>query len=207
MNFVQRIWNWCRRFRYRCGYGVHSPSDFFLITSVIYEGLPYYAYKTLKETPLLKSLPHYREKVNRLLFRLVNFYHPTLLVEVGEGNGDSFRYMCAARPSMKSVGLKGLDKEETLCLLNKELLQEKSLDFLHIGFTPYYMEAFEAACSYLHEGSCVVIGDIYASEERKEWWRRLTEDERVRISFDLYDVGILLFEGKRFKQNYKVNFF
>ena len=207
MNFVHRIWNWCRRFRYRCGYGVHSPSDFFLITSVIYEGLPYYAYKSLKEIPLSKSLPHYRRKVNRLLFRLVNFYHPALLVEVGEGNGDSFRYMCAARPSMKSVGLKGSNKEETLCQLNKELLQEKPLDFLHIGFTPYYIETFEAAYPYLHEGSCVVVGDIYASEERKEWWRRLTEDDRVRISFDLYDVGILLFEGKRFKQSYKVNFF
>ena len=50
MLLVRRIWNWCRRFRHRCGYGVHSPSDFFLITSVIYEELPYYAYKALKET-------------------------------------------------------------------------------------------------------------------------------------------------------------
>ena len=207
MLFVQRIWNWCRRFRYRCGYGVHSPSDFFLITSVIYEELPYYAYKTLKETPSSKSLLHYREKVNRLLFRLVNFYHPALLVEVGEGNGESFRYMCAARPSMTSVALKGLDKDDTLCQLGKELLKAKTLDFLHIGFTPYYKEAFEVAYPHLHEGSCVVVGDIYASEERKMWWKQLTEDERVRISFDLYDIGILLFEKKRFKQNYKVNFF
>ena len=87
MLLVQRIWNWCRRFRYRCGYGVHSPSDFFLITSVIYEAMPYYAYEKLKQLPFSKELPHYREKVNRLLFRLVNFYHPSTLLEVGEGNG------------------------------------------------------------------------------------------------------------------------
>ena len=37
MFFLHRIWNWCSRFRHRCGYGVHSPSDFFLITSVVYE--------------------------------------------------------------------------------------------------------------------------------------------------------------------------
>ena len=72
MLLARRIWNWCRRFRYRCGYGVHSPSDFFLITSVIYEGLPYYAYDSLKASSGLKSLPHYREKVNKLLFRLVD---------------------------------------------------------------------------------------------------------------------------------------
>ena len=48
MNLIRRIWYWCRRFRYRCGYGVHSPSDFFLITSVVYEKLPYYAYRELE---------------------------------------------------------------------------------------------------------------------------------------------------------------
>ena len=53
----------------------------------------------------------------------------------------------------------------------------------------------------------MVVGDIYASKEREAWWKQLTQDERVRISFDLYDVGLLLFENKRFKQNYIVNFF
>ena len=36
------------RFRYRCGYGVHSPFAFSLITDVIYEKMPYYAYDLLK---------------------------------------------------------------------------------------------------------------------------------------------------------------
>lgn len=206
MLFVQRIWNWCRRFPYRCGYGVHSPSDFFLITSVIYEALPYYAYEVLKKTPASKSLPHYREKVNRLLFRLVNFYHPATLLEVGSGNGDALRYMRMARPSMMSVGLEGTDKD-TLLRLKAELKRMKKVGFLHIGPTPYYIEAFEEAFSYLDEQSCVVIGHIHASKEREDWWKKLTQDERVRISFDLYDIGILLFEAKRFKQDYIVNFF
>ena len=207
MLLAQRIWNWCRRFRYRCGYGVHSPSDFFLITSVVYERLPYYAYERLKKTSFSKSLPHYREKVNKLLFRLVNFYRPGSLIEVGEGNGEAFRYMNQARTSMVSVALKGVEKEETLCHLETELKRLKKLDFLHIAFTPYYKEIFEIAFPYLHDESCVVVGDVYASAERKAWWKELISDERVRISFDLYDIGLLRFEKKRFKQNYKVNFF
>ena len=207
MLLAQRIWNWCRRFRYRCGYGVHSPSDFFLITSVVYERLPYYAYERLKKTSFSKSLPHYREKVNKLLFRLVNFYRPESLIEVGEGNGEAFRYMNQARTSMVSVALKGVEKEETLCHLETELKRLKKLDFLHIAFTPYYKEIFEIAFPYLHDESCVVVGDVYASAERKAWWKELISDERVRISFDLYDIGLLRFEKKRFKQNYKVNFF
>ena len=207
MLLAQRIWNWCRRFRYRCGYGVHSPSDFFLITSVVYERLPYYAYERLKKTSSSKSLPHYREKVNKLLFRLVNFYRPESLIEVGEGNGEAFLYMNQARTSMVSVGLKGVEKEETLCRLEAELKRLEKVDFLHIAFTPFYKEIFEMAFPYLHDESCVVVGDIYASAEREAWWKELISDERVRISFDLYDIGLLRFEKKRFKQNYKVNFF
>ena len=207
MLLARRIWNWCRRFRHRQGYGVHSPSDFFLITSVIYEGMPYYAYDRLKKSSSTRSLPHYREKVNRLLFRLVNYFLPDSLIEVGGGNGDAIRYMKEARASMASVSLKGENKEETLRQLKAELEKRKKLDFLHIAFTPYYKEVFDMAFPYLHEASCVVVGDIYASPERELWWKQLTNDERVRISFDLYDVGLLLFEQKRFKQNYIVNFF
>ena len=207
MLLARRIWNWCRRFRYRCGYGVHSPSDFFLITSVIYEGLPYYAYDSLKASSGLKSLPHYREKVNRLLFRLVNYFRPVSLIEVGEGNGDSFRYMREARLSMKAVSLKGEDQAETLRQLKVELEKVEKLDFLHIAYTTYDKDIFEMAYPYLHAQSCVVVGNIHENKERKEWWNQLLIDERVRISFDLYDIGLVLFEEKRFKQNYKVNFF
>ena len=207
MLLARRIWNWCRRFRHRCGYGVHSPSDFFLITSVMYETLPYYAYDRLKASAGSKSFPHYREKVNRLLFRLVNHFRPTTLMEVGEGNGDAIRYMKEARTSMTSISLKGMDKEETLRRLKEACRKRGKIDFLHIAFTPYYMEVFEEAFPYLHGESCVVIGDIHASAEREQWWKQLLADERVRISFDLYDIGLLLLEEGRFKQNYIVNFF
>ena len=207
MLFARRIWNWCRRFRHRCGYGVHSPSDFFLITSVIYENLPYYAYDELKASTSSKRLPHYREKVNRLLFRLVNYYRPMTLVEVGKGNGASFRYMQAARSSMDAISLDGTDWDEIRCQLEKVLVRMKRVDFLHIAHTPYYIEVFEMVFPYLHEGSSVIIGEIYASKEREDWWKRLMTDERVRLTFDLYDIGLMLFDKKRYKQNFIVNFF
>lgn len=44
---LKRPFIWLSRFRYRCGYGVHSPFAFSLITDVIYEKRPYYAYQSL----------------------------------------------------------------------------------------------------------------------------------------------------------------
>ena len=46
--YLKRPFIWLSRFRYRCGYGVHSPFAFSLITDVIYEKMPYYAYDLLK---------------------------------------------------------------------------------------------------------------------------------------------------------------
>lgn len=206
MFFIRRIWNWGTRFRHRCGYGVHSPSDFFLITSVIYEKRPYYAYRTLKERKFTPLLPHYRAKVNRLLFRLVNYLRPCTLLEVGVGNGASIGYMRAARSSMQSATIKGTDCAKTLVQLADKLGEMGQVDFLHIAHTPHYREVFEAAMPYLHGQSCVVVGNIYGSKDKKQWWKELRQDPRVRLTFDLYDVGLVFFDPKRHKQNYIVNF-
>lgn len=207
MNLIRRIWNWCRRFRYRCGYGVHSPSDFFLITSVVYEKLPYYAYRELENHASAGSSSFYRGKVNRLLFRLVNYFRPSFLIEVGRGDGTAFRYIQAARTSMKALSVEGRTSEETLLHLEKAMKGKKSVDLLHVADTPYYAEVVEKMLPWLTDGSCMIVGGIYASKAKQEWWKGLLEDERVRITFDLYDIGIVLFDSKRHKQNYIVNFF
>lgn len=206
MAVLRRYWNWCRRFRHRCGYGVHSPSDFFLITSVIYEKGMYYAYQPLGKKRFSAYLPHYRKKVNRLLFRLVNYLKPSTLIEVGVGNGASISYMRAARTSMQSHTIKGKNREKTLEALDKHIQTLGGIDLLHIGYTPHYQEVFGQAVPFVHDGSCFIIGNPYQTKEKEMWWKRLQEDERVRLTFDLYDIGLIFFDRKRIKQNYIVNF-
>ena len=200
MFFLCRLWIWCKRFRHRCGYGVHSPSDFFLITSIIYERSPYYAYRTLKKRGFSNYLPHYRRKVNRLLFRLVNYFRPKSLIEVGIGNGASISYMRAASRTMDSVTLKGRDRDKTLLQLTKKLEELKSVDCLHIAHTPFYQEVFEEALSYVQPDSWFIIGGIYESQEKRKWWKEVVADERVGITFDLYDIGLVFFNKNRYNK-------
>ncbi len=44
MSVVTSLWIWIKRFRKRKGYGVHSPFAFQLITQVINQKTPYYAF-------------------------------------------------------------------------------------------------------------------------------------------------------------------
>ncbi len=105
MNFllcIKRPFIWLSRFRYRCGYGVHSPFAFSLITDVIYEKMPYYAYDSLKkeQKKLVRERGYSKgtQKVNRFLFRLVNKVQPATIVEVGCPSVASL-YLQSAKPS------------------------------------------------------------------------------------------------------------
>lgn len=77
-----------RRIRHRCGYGVHSPFAFNLITQVIYEGAEYYAYATLKNQYVL----HFnRLKIARLLFRLANRIQADRIVYTDNGVCEAYK--------------------------------------------------------------------------------------------------------------------
>lgn len=224
-DLLRRTGRWCCRFRHRCGYGVHSPSDFFLITFVFYEKTPYYAFQSLhylRED--LEYLPHYREKTDRLLFRIVNYWQPASMLEIGTGSGLQTRYMAEA----KRVPFITLDKgeikpnvvkflsgcKEVVCqngdilqLLDVILSNASFLELIHIGHTSYYKEIFERLLPHVTERTCLIIGSPYATREKKIWWKQIINDPRTGVTFDLYDIGLVFFDKKRVKEHRIVNFF
>ncbi|MGL5273104.1 MAG: hypothetical protein ACRC8J_06435 [Phocaeicola sp.] len=141
-----------------------------------------------------------------MLFRLVNYYQPRTLIEVGVGNGSSMNYMRAANKKMESTTLKGRDVNYMLPRLDRTLVEYQKLDCLHIGHTPYYKEAFELALPYVTTNSLFIVGGIHDSKEKRRWWREIQKDKRVGITFDLYDVGLVFFDMGRHKQHYVINF-
>lgn len=205
ITFTRRLYNWCRRFRHRCGYGVHSPSDFFLITSVIYENYSYYAYKELKRGVCCKR-NRYRTKVYRLLFRLINYYTPESVIDIACDGGISMSYMKAASKKLTCYSLSDTKDDEVVNRLAQLLDEMDKIDCLHIGFTPYYKEIFDKAIDHVNEKSIIIVCNPYSSDKKREWWNNLQRDNRVVLTFDLYDIGIILFPKDRYKQNYIVNF-
>ena len=54
--------------------------------------------------------------------------------------------------------------------------------------------------------SVFVVHGICYSKEMKALWKKWQADERVGITFDLYDVGLLFFDKTKIKQQYIINF-
>lgn len=201
---LKRPFIWLSRFRHRCGYGVHSPFAFSLITDVVYEKMPYYAYSFLKkeQKKKVKELGWKKgmRKVNRFLFRLVNRVQPETIVEVGRHSVSSL-YLQAAKPSAGYLFASDLS----------ELFLDAGVpvDFLYLNDyqNPSLMEEVYRICvRRTTPQSVFVLHGIHYSKAMKVLWKRLQADEQVGITFDLYDVGLLFFDKTKIKQHYIVNF-
>lgn len=203
MNLLQRIkrpFIWLSRFRHRCGYGVHSPFAFNLITDVIYEKRAYYAYIDLKNRVRQaegEGVPvKTGSKVNKLLFRLVNRMQPQTVIELGHRTVAA-PYMQAAKPSA------------TYKFLAEPSSFPDTVDFLYLnGYEePSALSAaFREYVSRTTPNSLFVVLGIHHSKAMKQVWEAMKVHSQVGITFDLYDVGLLFFDRSKIKQHYIVNF-
>ena len=203
---LQRLWTWLCRFRYRSGYGVHSPFAFRLITEVIHQEWPYYAYTALmleeKKRAARESAEWLREplRVKRLLFRLANEVQADYLLDAGPSAASALYLQAARRKAryrqVSSADALSLPPEEPLHLL-----------YLHDADHPKWVErAFHHYASHALPRSLFIVEGIGYTAAMQALWQRMQQDDRVGITFDLFDVGLIFFDRRMNKQHYKVRF-
>lgn len=176
-------WIWLKRFRKRCGYGVHSPYAFDFITQVIYERGQYYAYKELDELHpwYVRRFNLRPRKLLRLLFRVVNFSEAKHAVFLG-GDALALAYLRAAVP-----------KAEWMTEIKEG---QDDVDFLYIGTRL-------PDASGLPKAKVIVVEGL---RQNASLWKSLLIHPHTTLSFDLYDVGIVMQGLKLNKKDYVVNF-
>ncbi|MDL2305383.1 hypothetical protein LJC72_08605 [Bacteroides sp. OttesenSCG-928-D19] len=204
---IKRPLVWVKRFRNRCGYGVHSPSAFDFITNVIYEKASYYAYEDIENSDICKILrqniknkKYQSTKKDRLLFRLVNRLQPQTIIEIGEPTASSLYLQAAKKQALYAI-FPGVAKY----LPNKP----QQIGLLYIQFPTDVAEVkriIEEALPCLTLQSAIVIEGIHYNTSMCKMWKELEADERVITTFDLYDFGFMFFDSRRIKQKYVVNF-
>lgn len=176
-------WIWLKRFRKRCGYGVHSPFAFDFITQVIYERGQYYAYKELDGL-----LPWYintfrmrPRKLLRLLFRVVNFSEAKRSLFLGD-DALALTYMKMAVPKAE---------------------WETDVVDIQEGVDFIYLSKGVDDASALPQAKVMVVDNL---RKNLSLWQKVIKDPRTTLSFDLYDVGIVMQGLKLNKMDYVVNF-
>lgn len=77
------------------------------------------------------------------------------------------------------------------------LRQRKRIDFAFIDANHTYahtLSYYDQIRDWVHEESVVVIGDIHWSREMNRAWKEIIASDKVRLSLDFYESGVLFFK-------------
>ena len=176
--------------------GFPSPSAYRFIRYVVSEHYPYYAYADLGRKVF--GINKRRAKLCRFYFRLANYVQPCTVFNYAPFTEAYEVYM---QTGCRKAHILSQDADE-----NDVLMDIESLDMARISLTGDYRSAVSKALSKSHRGSVFVIEHIKRNRETRKFWKELLRDSRVGVSFDLYYCGVLFFDKKKYKHNYKVNF-
>ena len=117
------------------------------------------------------------QKLGRLYFRIANWRQPKVIAS------DGFQAYLQAGCRKAVFG-----ESSELVLLTLEGDYRNQLSYIY---------------NKVKDGTVLIVDGI---RHDPEFWRKLVADERTDITFDLYYCGLVLFDKKRHKQNYIINF-
>lgn len=198
-------WIWLLRFRHRCGYGVHSPYAFDFITGVIYERGEYYAYRELdSRLPWYARMPQWLPKpfchlclrpqrILHLLFRLANFSEAREILALGMEELP-YTYMKAALPRAR---------------WHTEMKEGGTYGLVYIGGKDEKTGKTRGECSPKTETLAIPSAPLVIIDRlrhHKTLFEALKADKETILTFDLYDVGIVMRQMPLNRMDYIVNF-
>lgn len=211
------------KIRHHKGHGIHSPFVFGFINRVIEEKTAYYAYNEIKS--YLNKFPDVKQpedKVSQLYFKVVNYFNPQNILELGSGTGVNSLYISAVSAGCNCTCV---EQDPNKYKVAKEIYQdwERNITFSpQIPFNishPFdcifinlknYKDSIETIKEFLlsnvNSNGFVFVDGIRTNKTQQMLWKMLIQDQRVTISMDLFEIGILFFNTKYIKRNYKLSF-
>lgn len=170
------------------------------------------------------------ERYGRLLFRLVEYFRPQTIIELGTSVGISTLYMAMANPEAYVYTLEGCTTKSEQAATNFNALkvsnidqhigrfdlvlpdlvkQVNKLDFAFIDGNHTYeatIENFETLLTIANNDTVFVFDDIHWSAEMQKAWNEIADHHRVTVSIDLFRFGIIFLKKELSKQKFVIRF-
>ena len=172
-----------------------------------------------------------KKKYAALLYRICKWYKPTMIIEFGTGIGISTRYLSMGAPGVRVFTMEGSEEKYAFAKTEAErdgfadidfyvghfdkflpglsdLLSEKTLVF--IDGDHRYEPTVEKVNVLLEKGGpeeiIIILDDIYWSTGMEKAWEEVSADQRVSLSMDFFQFGILVKRPGFEKQDFRIKF-
>lgn len=259
-NFFFRVGSYLRHYltaRHTGGYGIHSPHLFYIARVLARETSPYYCFRDVerqrRELQQSTAVVHVEDfgtgrsgdfrvrdlasrvlmprRQAQLLFHLVQFLKPDLIVELGTALGVTTSYLALPNRQTEVLTFEGalevvkqarrvwqkLDIQNVRCVtgdLDKTLAATleglgKSVGFAvldanHRGEA--LLRYFDLLSPHAEPASVFVVDDIRYSPDMFAAWQELTRRPMVTASFDFGAFGLLFFDPHFPHQTFRLRF-
>ena len=235
------------------GHGMHSPFVFEFITKVLNDKTAYTEYaqvealrkQLLNDNTVLKvedlgagsvvSKTDLRtiasitknaaksKKIAQLLFRMVIYYQPFRVLELGTSMGITTSYLSLGNPYGKVTTMEGANEIAEVAKRNLRNLQIRNVEIIDGNFDDTLSSVvrglstvdfafidgnhrqeptqryFEQLLAKTNNDSILVFDDIHWSSEMEAAWETIKKDSAVTCTIDLFFIGIVFFR-KEFKE-------
>lgn len=216
-------------------YSLHSPLMFDFFTKGLKPGLDKTNYRCIRNFEKEITKKYNDGKIscsrsnNMFLCKLVRYFAPENILEVGTEFGISTQYMARTnhnatvfsignseeKTSVADKGFRenGINNVKLFSGLYDQLLPEclekmRRVDFACINKADNddkIMRYIELILPYCSKECPIVIKGIYENEEMKKTWQEICEDKRFMICADFFSFGLILLSDKPLqKQNYRL---
>ncbi len=241
-------------------HGVHSPFVFDLLNYVVYSKQEYYDFEKLnnffdkvrnneqtiqiidlgagsnkgntkqKKIGEIAKVAGKNKKQGELLFKLVNYFNPENIIELGTSVGIGTTYLASANKKKSVYTIEGNPNVQFIAKKNFDLLQLKNIETITGNFDAELPKLLNeiATCDFVYfDGnhkkeptlnyfnlclkkhsakSVFVFDDINWSAEMQEAWETIKNNEAVTVTVDLYYMGLVFFRTEQKKQHFKIRF-
>lgn len=235
---------------------MHSPYVYNLITKCFYDKSEYAEYKTLKayrsnllQNPETIKITDFGSgskvfttdersikaiaktsgsslKNSELLFRIVRYFQPNTILELGTNLGIGTHAMALANPESHITTIEGC--AEILKVAHQHLLEPElsNINIVQGDFSSVIenlnkdtwdliffdghhskdatLTYFEKLLPKAHNDSIYIFDDIYWSKGMTEAWENIKNHPQVTVTVDTFNWGLVFFRKEQFKEHFKI---
>lgn len=243
------------------GHGVHSPFVFEFITNVLNDERAFDCFRyieslrnDLKTTDTEINVPDFGagsranlnnrrkisaiaisslkpKKYSQLLFRIVHYYKPELILELGTSLGITTSYLAFANPSAKIITMEGAPEVAAVANKNFQQLHLSNIEVIEGNFDETLppliarlstinfafidgnhrkqptLNYFNQLLNLSTDSTILIFDDIHWSEDMGAAWNEIKQHPSVTLTIDLFFIGLVFFRTEqKIKQHFAVRF-
>lgn len=239
-------------------HGVHSPFVFDLVTKCFYDKKNYPEYQSLNEyrkfllnsktsievtdfgagSRVFKSNTRAINQIAKnagispkraeLLFRIVNYFQPESILEIGTSLGLATSALSLGNSKSKIFSLEGCPNTMSIAKNQCQLQNLNNIEFINTKFEDYLsncqlnteycqliyfdgnhskkatLDYFELLLPSITNDSVWIFDDIHWSQDMEEAWEIIKNHPKVTITIDTFQWGIVFFRTEQEKEHFVI---